>query len=75
MANITNKNEVVKFNAGNMFSQLTLGGNDFVLITKNNPYFVNYVKSRKVYAELSLIRRPLSIIPTIPLYTMYSLLL
>jgi len=44
MANITNEKEVVKFNTGNMFSQLTLGGNDFVLITKNNPYFVNYVK-------------------------------
>lgn len=44
MANITNENEVVKFNVGNMFSQWTLAGNDFVLITKNNPHFVNYVK-------------------------------
>lgn len=44
MANITNENEVVKFNVGNIFLQLKLGGNDFVLITKNNPHFVNYVK-------------------------------
>jgi hypothetical protein len=44
MENKTNECEVVKFNVGNMFLQLTLGGNDFVLITKNNPHFVNYVK-------------------------------
>lgn len=44
MTNSSNENEVVKFNVGNMFLQLTLGGNDFVLITKNNPHFVNYVK-------------------------------